>query len=189
MDAPKAAVRLSVAVVAVTLVALAVFSTLASPRAVAQVQTTEGDPFLLPDEAGIYPAVWLGTPVTVYVVPQARLDGVERLRGEGEATDAVALPGDLALFVLSAKSTHLGCTVGWNTGLGASKDIADYDGDGLPDGRVLDPCHHGQWDAYRRGLPTPGTPTHDRRLATLDVQLRGDELWGAGFDGPIGPPK
>lgn len=188
MDAPKAAVRFSVLAVAGVLVAIAVISTLSTPPTVAQVRTKEGDVFVVPSEAGVYPAIWAGTPVTVYAVPQARLDGVERLRGDGEATEAISLPGDLSLFALSAKSTHMGCTVGWNTGLGASKDIADYDGDGFPDGRVLDPCHHGQWDACHRGVPMGGTPTHDRRLAALQLEVHGAELWGTGFDGPIGPP-
>jgi Rieske Fe-S protein len=90
--------------------------------------------------------------------------------------------------VLSAKSTHLGCTVGWNAQLGASKDIADYDGDGVNDGRILDPCHQGQWDAFHRGEPQPGTPA-PARLAGLDVRIVDGHLEGTGFDGPVGPQR
>ena len=119
----------------------------------------------------------------------AILDGVERQHGEGEATPAIDLGGGLSAFALSAKSTHRGCTVGFNAGLGASKAVADYDGDGSPDGRMLDPCGHGQWDVYHQGAPQPGTPTNERRMASLRIELRPDgTLLGQGFDGPVGPP-
>jgi nitrite reductase/ring-hydroxylating ferredoxin subunit len=60
--------------------------------------------------------------------------------------------------VYDGKCKHLGCTVGFNTGLGASKDEPDYDGDGLPDGRILCPCHQGQYDIHNLALNVPGTP-------------------------------
>ncbi|HJQ93467.1 MAG TPA: hypothetical protein VJ874_04180, partial [Candidatus Thermoplasmatota archaeon] len=115
-------------------------------------------------------------------------DAVERLRGPGESTPSIALPGHpgLRLFALSAYSTHLGCTVGFNTGLGASKDIGDYDGDGSPDGRMLDPCHQGQWDVYHRGVEVPGTTTGGP-MAVLDVRIVDGALVATQFDGPVGP--
>ena len=190
MDAPKAAVRLS-AVVAVAAAGLLLALSVLEPgaQALVPVTTRDGAPFEVPAAQGVYPAQWRETPVLVFVVPQERLDGVEALRGEGSATPAVAGPGGLAVFVLSAKSTDLGCTVGFNTGLPASKDIADYDGDGRNDGRVLDPCHHAQWDAYRRGEPVPGTPADGPsggRLAALRLTVDGDGLSARGFDGPVG---
>jgi nitrite reductase/ring-hydroxylating ferredoxin subunit len=71
----------------------------------------------------------------------------------------------MAIMVYRGKCKHLGCTVGFNTGLGASKDEPDYDGDGLPDGRILCPCHQGQYDIHDLAKNVPGTPPP----APLDV--------------------
>jgi Rieske Fe-S protein len=191
MDAPRAAVRLGVFASVAVLVGIVVVSVSDESHRDALVMDREGHAALaVPTEVGVYPGSWSGMPITVFVAPKARLDGVEALRGEGHATASVAVPGhpDLRLFALSAKSTHLGCTVGFNVGLGASMDIADYDGDGMPDGRMLDPCHQGQWDIYHRGVEVPGTPTHGR-MAVLDVRVEGGQLRASQFDGPIGPPS
>ncbi|MHB1260993.1 MAG: Rieske (2Fe-2S) protein [Thermoplasmatota archaeon] len=189
MDAPRAAMRLGVVAAAAVLVGLVAVS-LDTPGADAYVALTDpsGSPLTPPTEPGFHRALWKGNPVAVLVVPAARLDGVEALRGDGEATPSVEVPGhpDLRIVALSAKSTHLGCTVGFNTGLGASIDVRDYDGDGLPDGRMLDPCHHGQWDVYHRGIEVPGTATGGR-MAVLDVSLSNGLLTASHFDGPIGP--
>ena len=186
MDAPRVAMRLSVVAVAALLVALVTVSVIGEGgRAKGAVTARDGSPFTLPMEQGVYDAQWIDEPVLVYVTTQTRLDAVERLRGDGEATRAVALPEGLAVFVLSARSTHLGCTGSFRPDLGASKDIADYDGDGLPDGRFMDSCHQGQWDVFNRGEPVPGTPTGGR-LPALRIELRDGTLWGAGFDGLVG---
>lgn len=191
MDAPKAAARLSVAAAVALLGVLVAVSLSEEGRATpSAVLARDGSPLAVAPAVGVTPAHWRGQPVLVVVTTAETLDGVERRRGEGEATRAEPLPGGLRVFVLSAKSTHLGCTVGFNAGLGASKDILDYDGDGRPDGRMLDPCHHGQWDVYRRGLPVPGTPTGEARMAALRIEVQPDgTLLGSGFDGPVGPQR
>jgi Rieske Fe-S protein len=90
------------------------------------------------------------------------------------------------MFAISAKSTHLGCTVGFNKGLGASRDVADYDGDGLPDGRMLDPCHQDQWDVFHRGVAMPNQFAQ-ARMALLDLHVQDGQLVGTHYDGPVGP--
>lgn len=145
------------------------------------------EPMPVPSGPGTTVGIWNHVPVMVVVAPASVLQGVDAERGAGQATPSVPFPGDpsLRLFALSAKSTHLGCTVGFNTGLGASLDIADYDLDGRVDGRILDPCGQGQWDAYNRGAPVAG-PTRDRSLAVLDVFVRDGHLYAKQFDGPVG---
>lgn len=186
MDVPRSAVRLSVVVVAALLVVLVAVSVVEDgAQATAAVTTRDGSPFPLPTEPGVYEAQWIDKEVLVVVTTQAHLDAVERVRGDGEATEAERLPGGLAVFALSARSTFLGCTGRFMPELGASKDIADYDGDGMPDGRFMDACHQGQWDVFHRGEPVPGTLT-EGRLAALRVEVHDGRLWGSGFDGPVG---
>lgn len=185
MDAPRAAVRLSVVVVAALLVALVTVSVVKDgAQAHAPITARDGSVFLLPGSPGVYEAQWVDEEVLVVVTTQARLDAVERLRGEGEATDAEPLPGGLAVFAMSARSTFLGCTGRFMSELAASRDIADYDGDGANDGRFMDVCHQGQWDVFHRGEPVSG-PT-EGRLAALRIELRDGQVWGSGFDGPVG---
>lgn len=148
----------------------------------------DGTPFTVPTQPGVYDAQWRGEPVLVYVTPRAILAGVEAHRGPGEATDAIPLGGGLAVFAVSARSNFLGCTGTHRADLGASKDIADYDGDELPDGRLFDVCHHGQWDVFHQGKAVAGTPTCGR-LAMLRISLDGDGLAATGFDGPVGAQR
>jgi len=186
MDAPRAAVRLSVLAVAGLLVALTILSvTQEGQSAAIAVVQGDGSPFVLPHAEGSYSARWKDEPVLVVVTRQAVLDGVEAQRGHGEATDAVELGDGLAVFVTSARSNYLGCTGVINQRLGASKDIADYDGDGMPDGRFMDSCHFGQWDIFHRGAPVPGTPT-EGPLAQLRIEVDGDQVLGTAFTGPVG---
>jgi Rieske Fe-S protein len=148
------------------------------------------EPLPAPSGPGVTYGSWLGNPVIVVVAPASVLQGVDAQRGAGEATPSVPFPGDpsLRLFALSARSTHLGCTVGFVTSLGASRDVADYDLDGRVDGRILDPCSgQAQWDPYNRGAPVAG-PTRDRSLAVLDVFVQDGHLYAKRFDGPVGPP-
>lgn len=190
MDAPRAAVRIGVLAGVAVLVGLVATSISDRGAAVTlHILDDDGDPMAVPLEAGYTIGRWDGVPVGVVVATADQLAGVERWRGEEEATPSVAVPGrpGLRLFALSAHSTHLGCTVGFNQGLGASRDIPDYDGDGALDGRMLDPCHHGQWDVYNRGAEVPGTATGGR-MAVLDVRVAAGKLVATGFDGPTGPP-
>lgn len=138
-------------------------------------------------QPGVTAALWQQKPVFVLVASTSQLDAVNEARGDGAASEAIPLPGHphLRVFALSGISTHRGCTIGWMPELGASRDIEDYDGDGRKDGRFLDKCHHGQWDAFHRGTPVPGTPA-PARLAALQLKFVDGELRGFGFDGPTG---
>ena len=191
MDAPKAAVRLSV-LAGVALLVTLVFVSVSEEGAATPtpVMLDDGSPFVLGREEGVSPATWgpKREPVLVVVTRQAVLQGVEDARGEGEATRAVALPEGLAVFATSARSNHLGCTGTILGTLGASKDIADYDGDGVNDGRFMDSCHQGQWDVFHRGEPQSG-PTCGRLAALAGLELRGDRLFATGFDGPVGAQR
>jgi Rieske Fe-S protein len=105
-------------------------------------------------------AEWNFLPAVVYKVKTEVLRASSKTRGYNTAQHAVEFPGDPAHAILAyiGKCKHLGCTVGWNGGLGGSKDIEDYDGDGINDGRILCPCHQGQYDIYNLALNQPGTP-------------------------------
>jgi Rieske Fe-S protein len=191
MDLLRAVLRVSVGLcVALLTVVLAWSATRDGDKPTAPHVVTDnaGTALAIPRLVGVQAALWDHRPVLVFVTTAQELSGVDAARGPDAATPSIGVPGssDLRLFVLSARSTHLGCTVRWNAGLGASKDIADYDGDGVNDGRVLDPCHLGQWDAFHRGEPQPGTPA-PTRLAVLDVRFVDGQLVGTGFDGDVGP--
>ncbi|MEA3204326.1 MAG: hypothetical protein QOI63_2006 [Thermoplasmata archaeon] len=186
MDLPRLAVRLG-ALAAVGLLAtlLALSAQHGGDAAAFPISDKAGNLLPVPAAPGMVLGTWNHQPVWVFAVAASELAGVDAARGPGSATPSIPMPGhpELRLFVLSAKSTYLGCTVGWNAQLGASRDIPDYDGDGANDGRILDPCHFGQWDAFHRGLPLAGTPA-PVRLASLDVHVVGDRLVGTTFDGP-----
>lgn len=187
MDAPKAAVRLST-LAAVGLLAVLTFASVMERGRAASLPVVheDGSPFTVPEREGVYRAKWgpEQESVLVVVTTQAHLDAVDSLRGEGEATRALPL-GDLAVFAASARSNRNGCGGSFLPTLGASKDIADYDGDGMPDGRFMEACHQGQWDLFHRGAPVPGTPTCGP-LPMLRLELDGGALVSTGFDGPVG---
>ncbi|MEA3189828.1 MAG: hypothetical protein QOD77_410 [Thermoplasmata archaeon] len=188
MDGIRRSVRLAVGATLLLAFALVVaMLPRGAPPTPLPIEGKGGGPFALPTAAGVTEASWQGTPVLVFLVPAERLEGVDQQRGAGEATPSATVPGQpgLRLFALSAKSTYLGCTVGLQAELGASLDIEDYDLDGLRDGRVLDPCHHGQWDPYHRGVPVAGPAPE--RLAVLDASVQDGRLVATGFDGPVGP--
>lgn len=121
-------------------------------------------PITVADLAGAAPVVvtaeWNFLPAVIYKVHKAKLQASAAKRGYNTAQFAVQHPEeeDMAILVYQGKCKHLGCTVGFNKGLGGSKDEADYDGDGLPDGRILCPCHQGQYDIHDLALNVPGTP-------------------------------
>lgn len=128
-------------------------------------------PITIADLAGAPPVVvtaeWNFLPAVIYKVHKAKLQASAAKRGYNTAQYAFQHPeeDDMAIMVYQGKCKHLGCTVGFNKGLGGSKDISDYDGDGLPDGRILCPCHQGQYDIHDLALNVPGTPPP----APLDV--------------------
>lgn len=99
-------------------------------------------------------------PAVVYKVRVDKLIGSAAKRGYNTAQHAIAFPDEdkFAIVAYEGKCKHLGCTIGWNGGLGGSKDVEDYDGDGANDGRVLCPCHQGQYDIFDLALNQPGTP-------------------------------
>jgi Rieske Fe-S protein len=184
MQVATIAVKAAVLFAAATAVALVVVPSLSPAQATAiPLQAINGDPRHVPTEAGAVLATFRGIPVQVFLVNRTLLDGVDAHRGKGESTPCIERPGGLCLFALSAKSTFLGCTVAFNTGLGASKDVPDYDGDGTPDGRAIDSCHQGQWDVFWRARPIAGTPA-PVRLAALDLSVRDGVLYASAFDGP-----
>lgn len=121
-------------------------------------------PITVADLEGAPPVVltaeWNFLPAVIYKVHKSKLEASSKKRGYNTAQFAVQHPteDDMAIMVYQGKCKHLGCTVGFNKGLGASADVSDYDGDGLPDGRILCPCHQGQYDIHDLALNVPGTP-------------------------------
>ena len=103
---------------------------------------------------------WGYLPAMVYMVKQDALKASSKARGINTAQFAVPHPTDssYAILVYRGKCKHLGCTVGWNGLFGASKDIEDYNGDGINEGRILCPCHQGQYDIHNLARNVPGTP-------------------------------
>lgn len=138
--------------------------------------TGEPTPVTVADLAGdpvvVHVGEWGGTPAVVYKVRTATLEASSRLRGYNTAQHAVQHPADASLAILAygGKCTHLGCTVGFNAGLGASRDIEDYDGDGVREGRALCPCHQSQFDVFDLGRNMPAQPA-PRPLDALPVRL------------------
>lgn len=121
-------------------------------------------PITLADLAGEPPVVltaeWAFLPAVIYKVKKSILEGSSSARGRNTAQHAVQHPTEPenAILVYEGKCKHLGCTVGWDGALGGSKDIEDYNGDGAKDGRILCPCHQGQYDIYNFATNVPGTP-------------------------------
>lgn len=106
---------------------------------------------------------WHFLPAIVYMVKVSALKGSSAYHKYNTAQFAVPHPTnpDYALMVYEGKCKHLGCTVGWNGGFGAAKPEVgkeDYDGDGLNDGRILCPCHQGQYDIHNLARNQPATP-------------------------------
>ncbi|MGB0652463.1 MAG: ubiquinol-cytochrome c reductase iron-sulfur subunit [Thermoplasmatota archaeon] len=121
-------------------------------------------PITVADLAGETPVVvtaeWNFLPAVVYKVKKAQLEASTEKRGYNTAQHAIQHPTepDNALLIYDGKCKHLGCTVGWNGSLGGSLDQPDYDEDGALDGRILCPCHQGQYDIYDLAKNVPGTP-------------------------------
>lgn len=105
-------------------------------------------------------AEWNYLPAVVYLVKSAVLRASSQVRGYNTGQHAQPHPedSDFAIMVYEGKCKHLGCTVGWNSAFGSSKDVEDYDKDGLNEGRILCPCHQGQYDIYDLALNQPATP-------------------------------
>lgn len=129
------------------------------PKTNAKIPITVAD---LKEQPGNNPVVgeWGYLPATIYMVRTDALRASSKARGYNTAQFAVQHPTNPAFSILvyRSKCKHLGCTVAWNGGLGASKDIEDYDGDGISEGRILCPCHQGQYDIHDHALNVPGTP-------------------------------
>ena len=110
---------------------------------------------------------WGFLPAIVYMVKIDALKGSAAYQKINTAQFAVPHPSDpaYAILVYRGKCKHLGCTVGWNGLFGASNGkgdppvgLEDYNGDGINEGRILCPCHQGQYDIYNLALNQPGTP-------------------------------
>lgn len=126
----------------------------------------------------VAPGTWMFQPAIVFKVPKAALSAAADVRGYNTGQHALQHPTEAGNVVLAydAKCTHLGCTVGFNTTLGASRDVADYDGDGTVEGRMICPCHQSQFDAFDLGHNLPGMPAQ-RPLDVITLR------WGAERDG------
>ncbi len=137
-------------------------------------------PITLDDLAGAPPVVvtaeWNFLPAVVYKVNRTTLEGSSKKRGYNTAQFAVEHPTEPenVILVYDGKCKHLGCTIGWNAGLGGSKDVLDYNEDGTNDGRILCPCHQGQYDIYNLALNVPGTPP-PAPLNVIEVDVKGAE--------------
>lgn len=127
-------------------------------------KTNAKTPVTLADLAGDPPVVvtaeYAFLPAVVYKVKKSVLAASTAERGYNTAQHAIQHPTEPehAILVYDGKCKHLGCTVGWGGNLGGSKDVEDYDGDGRLDGRILCPCHQGQYDIYNLALNVPATP-------------------------------
>ncbi len=140
-------------------------------------------PITLSDLDGPAPVVvtaeWNFLPAVIYKVKKTVLEGSSKIRGYNTAMFALQHPTepDNAIMVYDGKCKHLGCTIGWNDGLGGSKDIPDYDEDGKLDGRILCPCHQGQYDIYNMALNVPATPPPaPLNVIEFDVKSAQDDL-------------
>ncbi len=127
-------------------------------------QTNAKIPVTLAELAGEPPVVvtaeWNFLPAVVYKVRKDVLAASSAKRGYNTGQFAVQHPTepDHAIIVYDGKCKHLGCTVGWDETLGGSKDVPDYNDDGVFDGRILCPCHQGQYDIYDLAFNQPATP-------------------------------
>lgn len=143
-------------------------------------------PLLVGDLAGlpvvVNTALWQDAPAVVYKVAKSVLVASSKARGYNTGQFAIQHPTepDNAILAYDGRCTHLNCTVGWDAQLGASKDVADYDGDGAPDGRILCPCHQSQFDIFDLARNVPGVPAK-RPLSVVRIAIR--PLADA-FDGP-----
>lgn len=119
---------------------------------------TVGD--LLGPAPRVLNAEWNFLPTFAYKVHKAKLQGSSSIRSYNTAQFAVQHPAEenMAILVYDGKCKHLGCPVGFDARLPASDDVPDYDRDGLRDGRILCPCHQGQYDIHDLATNVPGTP-------------------------------
>ena len=175
----RGTVRASTAAVVFLSVGLLLL-TMLQPGAVASspLTATDGSPLQVPDGPTVFRAAWRGLPVLVFKVPHSDLPE--------EGTPTVDVPGEqgLRLFAVSAKSTYLGCTVGY-VPLHGPRYVSS---DGIVPRLIMDPCHHGRWDPFRSGEPIPGGPA-PARLPLLDAHFVDGVLVATGYDGPIGPQR
>ena len=135
------------------------------------------------DAVQLVTGAWNHRPAIVYKVKRSALDMAAKIRGRDTLAFAVDHPTepDHMILAYDGKCTHLGCTVGWGPELGASRDVADYDGDGIKDGRVLCPCHQAQYDIHDLATHMEGTPA-PRPLGVLKIRLQGEgdpEVWAS----------
>lgn len=130
------------------------------------------------DAVQVVTGEWGDAPAVVYKVRRSALEAAREIRGRDTLAFAVAHPSesDHMIVAYDARCTHLGCTVGWASHLGASADVADYDGDGEPDGRILCPCHQAQFDIHDLGTHLENTPA-PRPLPVLVIEVHEGEVW------------
>lgn len=133
-------------------------------------------------------AEWNFLPAVVYKVRRATLEGSAERRGYNTGQYALQHPTepDHAILLYEGKCKHLGCTVGWDGSLPASADVADYNDDGVNDGRILCPCHQGQYDIFDLALNVPGTPPPaPLNVIVFDVKRFDDEETGTSTENVV----
>lgn len=120
---------------------------------------------------------WMFHAAVVYKVRTSTLEASSAARGYNTGQWALQHPDEPenAVLAYDGRCTHLGCTVGYNKTLGASKDIPTYE-PGLTTGRVLCPCHQAQFDVFDLAKHVPGTPA-PRPLEVIPIR------WGPERDG------
>lgn len=140
-------------------------------------------PINLDDLAGDAPVVvtaeWNFLPAVIYKVRKDILTASSTKRGLNTGQHAVQHPTEPehAILVYDGKCKHLGCTIGFDKTLGASKDVSDYNEDGFNDGSVLCPCHLGRYDIYNLAVNVPGTPPPaPLNVIEFDVKAYTNEL-------------
>lgn len=163
-------------------------------------QTNAKTPVRLSDLSGVTPAgegdgvvtaEWNFLPAVVYRVDKSVLEASTRVQGFNTGMYAVEDPRDTtkAILVYDGKCKHLGCTIGWDGSLGGAKPSVgepDYDNDGVNDGRILCPCHQGQYDIYNLALNQPATPPPaPLNVIEFDIKTWQDPETGASYSDVI----
>lgn len=140
---------------------------------------------------GVITAEWNFLPAVAYRVDKAVLEASTRVQGYNTGMYAVEDPRDAtkAILLYDGKCKHLGCTIGWGSDLGGAKDSVgqeDYDGNGVLDGRILCPCHQGQYDIYNLALNQPATPPPaPLNVIEFDIKSWTDEVTGQSYSNVI----
>ncbi len=175
---PRGIVRASTVVVTALSITLLLLTAL-QPGAAASfpLRAEDGERLEVPEGPVVLRAFWQGLPVLVFKVPASEIPN--------GGTPSIEAPGEqgLRIFVISAKSTHLGCVV--EPLPMRFREHMATDSLARP-GLLIDPCHQFIWDAYGDGAEIRGFMP---RLPLLDAHFEDGVLVATGYDGPVGPQR